>query len=132
PASFLAVASKAALSAQVSRGHRISAGTPGQEATTSKPKTGSRRVRPPARLPLWIASTMARVWTSLIRLPVPCAPPLQPVFTSPTRALCCFILAARSSAYLLGCHTRNGPPKQGENVAEGSLTPTSVPATFAV
>ena len=60
------------------------------------------------------------------------APPPQPVFTSQTRALCCFIFAASSSAYLLGCQTRNGPPKQGENVACGSVTPISVPATFAV
>src|ERR1043165_2295568 len=64
--------------------------------------------------------------------PPPGPPPLQPVLTSQTRALCCFILAAKSSAYLLGCQTRNGPPKQGENVADGSLTPTSVPATLAV
>src|SRR5262249_43297826 len=75
---------------------------------------------------------MARVWASLIRLPVPNPPPLQPVLISQTRALCCLIFAARSSAYLLGCHTRNGPPKQGENVADGSLTPTSVPANLAV
>src|SRR6516225_2943169 len=75
---------------------------------------------------------MARVWASLIRLPTPCAPPLQPVLISQTRALCCRIFAASSSAYLFGCHTRNGPPKHGEKVADGSFTPTSVPATFAV
>ena len=60
-----------------------------------------------------------------------CAP-LQPAFTSQARVPYCFIFAASSSAYLLGCQTRDGPPKQGENVADGSVTPTSVPATFAV
>jgi hypothetical protein len=40
-----------------------------------------------------------------------------PVFTSQTRALCLRIFSASSSAYLLGCQTRNGPPKQGEKVA---------------
>src|SRR3954451_15460556 len=75
---------------------------------------------------------MARVCASLMRLPVPNAPPLHPVLTSQTRDLCFLIFSASSSAYLLGCQTRNGPPKHGENVADGSLTPTSVPATFAV
>ena len=75
---------------------------------------------------------MARVCLRLMRLPVPYAPPLQPVLTSQTRAWCCFIFAASSSAYLFGCQTRNGPPKHGENVACGSVTPTSVPATLAV
>jgi hypothetical protein len=75
---------------------------------------------------------IARVCASLIRLPTPNPPPIQPVFTSHTREPCFFIFAASSSAYLLGCQTRNGPPKQGENVAEGSFTPTSVPATLAV
>ena len=75
---------------------------------------------------------IARVFLRLMRLPIPYPPPLQPVFTSQTRALCCFIFAASSSAYLLGCHTRKGPPKQAEKVACGSVTPTSVPATFAV
>src|SRR5262245_13391899 len=75
---------------------------------------------------------IARVYFRLMRLPTPGPPPLQPVLTSQTRALCCFIFAASSSAYLLGCQTRNGPPKHGENVADGSLTPTSVPATLAV
>src|SRR5512145_2196158 len=67
-----------------------------------------------------------------MRLPVPNAPPLQPVFTSHTREPCFFIFSASNCAYLPGCQTRNGPPKQGENVAEGSLTPSSVPATLAV
>src|ERR1043165_1359933 len=77
-------------------------------------------------------SIIERVCLRLMRLPLPYAPPAQPVFTSQTRALCFFIFAASNSAYLLGCQTRNGPPKHGENVACGSVTPTSVPATFAV
>src|SRR5678816_4158123 len=75
---------------------------------------------------------MARVWARGMRFPVPKAPPVHPVLTSHTRAQCRLIFAASSSAYLAGCHTRNGPPKQGENVVVGSLTPTSVPATLAV
>src|SRR5262245_1890445 len=105
---------------------------PGHDVTTSNPNTGSRLVLALESSPLWIASRMLRVLASLIRLPTPCAPPLHPVLTSQTRALCWRILLARSSAYLFGCHTRNGPPKHGENVAEGSFTPTSVPATLAV
>ena len=58
--------------------------------------------------------------------------PDQPVLTNHGVAPCSRILSARSSAYFAGCHTRNGPPKQGENVASGSVTPTSVPATLAV
>src|SRR5215472_8756235 len=79
-----------------------------------------------------MASMMARVYLRLIRLPALYPPPVQPVLTSHTRDWCFLIFSASSSAYLFGCHTRNGPPKQGENVACGSVTPISVPATFAV
>src|SRR3954469_17460235 len=75
---------------------------------------------------------IARVWARGMRFPAPNAPPVHPVLTSQTRAPCLFIFAASSSAYLPGCQTRNGPPKHGENVADGSFTPISVPATFAV
>jgi hypothetical protein len=51
PASFFAEASYVVLSFQVSRGHRISDGTPGQAVTTSKPNTGSRRVFADASAP---------------------------------------------------------------------------------
>src|SRR5262249_8319353 len=91
PASFLDAASYAFLSDQVSRGEKFSEGTPGHAVTTSKPKVGSRCVLALANAPLWTASRMARVWASLIRLPAPYAPPLQPVLISHTRALCCFI-----------------------------------------
>ena len=42
------------------------------------------------------------------------------------------IAAASSSAYRLRMPNEKWPQKHGENVADGSLTPTSVPATFAV
>src|SRR4051812_8771597 len=67
-----------------------------------------------------------------MRAPTPAGPPLQPVLTSQTFAPCSAIFEASSAAYLVGCQTRNGPPKQGEKVAVASVTPTSVPATFAV
>src|SRR5262249_2671766 len=111
---------------------RISGGTFGHSATTAKPNTGSRCVLAVASAPVWMASMMARVLASLMRLPTPYAPPLQPVFTSQARVPCFLIFSAKSWAYTFGCQTRNGPPKQGENVADGSLTPTSVPATLAV
>ena len=67
-----------------------------------------------------------------MRAPTPYGPPDQPVLTSQVWAPCLRSLSASSSAYLVGCQTRNGPPKHAENVASGSFTPTSVPATFAV
>jgi len=33
---------------------------------------------------------------------------------------------------MVGCKGKNAYPKHAEKVGEGSLTPTSVPATFAV
>src|SRR6516225_8840023 len=75
---------------------------------------------------------MARVRDSFMRLPTPWPPPLQPVFTSQTLDLWPCIFSAKSPAYFMGCQTRKGPPKHGEKVACGSVTPTSVPATFAV
>ena len=68
----------------------------------------------------------------LIRLPTPKEPPVHPVFTSHTRAWCRAILSPSIRAYRLGCSGRNGAPKQVLNVAFGSVTPFSVPATFAV
>ena len=75
---------------------------------------------------------IARVNLSLMREPMPWLPPLQPVLMSQTFTLCSFIFCASNSAYFAGCQTRNGAPKQVLNVAEGSVTPISVPATFAV
>ena len=46
-------------------------------------------------------------------------------------ALLPFLLTS-SSAYLVGCSSRNACPKQAENVGVGSVMPRSVPASFAV
>jgi hypothetical protein len=58
-------------------------------------------------------------------------PPVQPVLTSQMLALCFFIFSASSSAYLPGCQTGRGAEARAEGRL-GSVTPTSVPATFAV
>src|SRR5690606_6384674 len=110
-----------------------SAGTSGQDCGTSTPKLGWGTKSCCAGSPRTAAWTIARVYRKLIRLPVPSAPPVQPVFTSHTltsghsSSFC-----PRSSAYRVGCSGRNTFPKQAENVVCGSLIPTSVPATFAV
>ena len=68
-----------------------------------------------------------------MRLPTPYGPPVQPVFTSHTRALVLGdLLAEHASRRRSGCSGRNGAPKQVLNVAFGSVTPFSVPATLAV
>src|SRR5690606_30776310 len=120
------------LSFQVSRGTSTSGGQPGTSLGIATPNTGSSWVGMSLSVPEWIASTMARVCGSFIRLPIPYGPPDQPVLTSQTCAPCFWIFCDSSSAYLVGCQTRNGPPKQGEKVACGSFTSTSVPATLAV
>ncbi|MNC96609.1 hypothetical protein D3C83_140260 [compost metagenome] len=67
-----------------------------------------------------------------MRLPTPYGPPLQPVLTSQQRTLWRAIFSPRSFAYTVGCRAMNGAPKHAENAAFGSVTPRSVPATFAV
>jgi hypothetical protein len=67
-----------------------------------------------------------------MREPTPWGPPVQPVFTSQTRTPCRAIRSPSIRAYTPGWSGRNGAPKQAENVALGSVTPRSVPATFAV
>lgn len=57
-------------------------------------------------------------------------PPDQPVLTSHAVALCFCIFSASMAAYCVGCSMINAAPKQAEKVALGSLTPTSVPATY--
>ena len=42
------------------------------------------------------------------------------------------IFLTSSSAYFVGCSSRNACPKQAENVGVGSVIPRSVPASFAV
>ncbi len=75
---------------------------------------------------------IARVVGKLIRFPWPYAPPDQPVLTIQQSDLCFCIRSASIWAYLAGCQTRKGEPKQAENVVCGSVIPISVPATFAV
>ena len=75
---------------------------------------------------------MARVCAIAMRLPTPYGPPVQPVLTSQTLALCFAIFSPSRRAYTFGCSGRNGAPKQVLNVAFGSVTPVSVPATRAV
>jgi hypothetical protein len=59
-------------------------------------------------------------------------PPDQPVLTSHPVAMCLAIISPSSLAETLGLSGRNGAPKQVLQVAYGSVTPFSVPATFAV
>ena len=56
-------------------------------------------------------------------------PPVHPVLTSQACVPCWAIFSASMDAYFMGCHMRKAPPKQALNVASGSVTPSSVPAT---
>ena len=67
-----------------------------------------------------------------MRSPVPYGPPVQPVFTSQAWAPQRSIRSTSIRAYSPGWRGMNGAPKQVENVAAGSFTPTSVPASLAV
>src|SRR6185503_10601724 len=67
-----------------------------------------------------------------MRLPTPCGPPVQPVLTSHTREPYFAMRSPSCFAYTLGLSGRNGAPKHVLKVALGSVTPVSVPATFAV
>ena len=75
---------------------------------------------------------MFRVWAMFIRSPVPYGPPVQPVFTSQTGTSSRSSRSISCRAYSPGWRGRNGAPKPAENVAVGSLTPISVPASLAV
>ena len=57
---------------------------------------------------------------------------MKPVFINQTRVPFFAMFCVRSLLYTVGCNGMNGAPKQVENVACGSFTPISVPATFAV
>ena len=63
-----------------------------------------------------------------IRFPVP----FHPVLTRYAFAPFAFIFLTSSSAYFVGCSSKNACPKQAENVGVGSVIPRSVPASFAV
>ena len=77
--------------------------------------------------PFKIASMIPRVSLMEIRLPVP----FQPVFTRYAFAPLFSIFLTSSSAYLVGCSSRNAWPKQAEKVGVGSVIPRSVPANFS-
>ena len=134
-ASFCACASYAAGSAHVLRGDRAPRSARRESLSgTARPNTGSvvvgarRRARRRAA-----RCTIARVWASFMRLPTPYAPPRPAGVHQPhvrRRARRCSLPSI--SAYFVGCQTRNTAPKHDENVACGSFTPRSVPATFAV
>ena len=78
------------------------------------------------------ARIIARVCAIFMRVPTPYGPPVQPVLTSHTFARRLAMRSPSIVAYTFGCHTMNGAPKQVLKVAFGSVTPFSVPATFAV
>src|SRR5688572_16680788 len=131
-ASFFACASYAAPSLQVRRGFNTSVGTSVTSDGIAKPNTGSSSVLTLSSAPPSAAATIFLVCDSFMRLPVPYAPPLQPVLISHTFDLCSWSKLPSISAYLVGCHTRNTAPKHALKVACGSVTPRSVPATLAV
>ncbi len=78
--------------------------------------------------PFRIASMIPRVSLMEIRLPVP----FHPVFNRYAFAPLFSIFLTSSSAYFVGCSSRNAWPKQAENVGVGSVIPRSVPASLAV
>lgn len=82
--------------------------------------------------PLWIKSIIPLVYLSDILYPTPYLPPDHPVLISHTLVSCFLIFSANILAYNVGWRARKASPKHAENVAYGSLTPTSVPATLAV
>jgi hypothetical protein len=75
---------------------------------------------------------IARVNAIFMRRPVPYGPPLQPVFTSQTRASCRAILLAQHLRVAAGRAAAERRAEQVLNVAFGSVTPFSVPATSPV
>src|SRR5687768_1027091 len=131
-ASLIACASYAAPSLHVRRGFNTSVGTSVTSDGIARPNTGSSSVLTLSSAPPSAAATIFLVCDSFMRLPVPYAPPLQPVLISHTFDLCSLSSLPSISAYLVGCHTRNTAPKHALKVACGSVTPRSVPATLAV
>lgn len=59
-------------------------------------------------------------------------PPVQPVFTSQHVVVFCLRRSSSMLAYTVARRGMNGAPKHAEKVGVGSVTPSSVPATFAV
>ena len=63
---------------------------------------------------------------------VPYFPETQPVLIKYACVPCSSTFFPKISAYFVGWTDKKAWPKHGENVAVGSVTPSSVPATFAV
>ena len=89
-------------------------------------------VSTPSSSSLIAARTMFRVWSMFMRWPTPYGPPVQPVFTSQTGTSSFSRWSISMWAYSPGWRGRNGAPNPAENVADGSMTPISVPASLAV
>jgi hypothetical protein len=65
--------------------------------------------------------------------PIPCGPPVHPVFTKKTLELNASILFIKRSAYTPAGLGKKGAPKHVENVVPmDSVEPTSVEPTLAV
>ena len=91
-------------------GSRTSAGTSGTAVGTASPNTGSvRSLRRRRACRREQRSTIARVYASFMRLPVPYAPPLQPVFTSHTVRPVLVRAARRASPRTSSDATRGTP-----------------------
>ena len=117
---------------QVERGLSNCESTPGNATGTSNPNTGSCLNSASWIDPFKIALTQARVVAIDMRLPTPYGPPDQPELTKKACDPCFSNFCCSKSAYRVGCNVIKAAPKHVENVAVGSLTPRSVPATFAV
>ena len=102
--------------------------TPVSSVGTSKLKYGIVFVGAFLMSPFRMASMIPRVSLIEIRFPVP----FHPVLTRYAFAPLFSIFLTSSSAYFVGCSSRNACPKQAENVGVGSVIPRSVPASFAV
>src|SRR5688500_3479271 len=85
-ASFFACSSYLPASGQVLRGSSTLSGTPGQVVGTSRLKIGCCLYATLSSCPVSAAVIIPRVCAIFMRLPTPYGPPVQPVFTSQTRA----------------------------------------------
>lgn len=84
----------ASLSDQAKVGLSTSAGTPSSDLGMDKLKTGKFSNSDLAKVPLWMASMMARVYFSGHRFPVPNFPPVHPVLINQQSTWCLVILSS--------------------------------------
>ena len=103
PARSFAFTSHSAASAYVLRGSRMFVSTPGSSVGTSKLKYGIFFVSALAIYPSRIASMIPRVSLIEIRFPVP----FHPVFTKYAFEPLASIFLTNSSAYFVGCNSKN-------------------------